>query len=376
MFTPIRAPAAIQAPSPPASHQGEVLCCAFSTREDWVVTGGWDGQVLQWDRRTGQVLTSWRAGEKPITAVAVSPDGRLVLTGSMEGLLGHWEVATQRRLSLFLAHTRPISAIRFSRDGGFMATSSWDGQVIVWNLEQDRSGRPLIGHQDIVAGCDFLPHGRKLLSWSYDGTLRLWEVAGGRELLRWSGHEDRIVAGAVSPDGRWFASASRDGAVIVWDAANQQEAGRHQQEVGEIRGCFFSSDAELLFVICSNGQALVLPVPDLQNESKLETGLNIQAFGISWTGEQMALGTSEGGVHFLRLEATAGRPVYVMPIETQELRPGMLARLLGRKQVRRVIRCTCPLCQQTFELARSDGRTAVCPECKRRLRVNSFRLSG
>ena len=359
---------------PTASHQGEVTCCAFAPGQTWAVSGGWDGQVVQWDRATGEQITSWRAGDKPVTACAVAPDGRRVVTGSMDGLLAEWDVTTQRRLSLFLAHTRPISAIVFAPDGQHFATSSWDRSIILWAAGRDRTNKTMAGHQDIVAGCRFTPDGRELVSWSYDGTLRRWETARACQLACWTAHPDRVTAGDVSPDGRWFASGSRDGSVALWDRATNQEVARQTAGPHEIRGCFFSPDAELLFAVPAQGEILTYRVPELASHTGQETGLAVQCASLLPTGEQLALGTDEGRLEFITLDAMADRPICVTAVETHEDRPGFLARLLGRQQFQRVFRCTCPICARLFELKSTDRRTAVCPACKRQLHVNQFTL--
>src|SRR5262245_30635661 len=94
----------------PHAHGGEVFALAFTPDGSHVLSGGWDGQLCQWDVETGQPVVAISTGAKPVSACAVSPDGRQWLSGSLEGVLAFWDAAEQTCLRKQLAHTRPISA--------------------------------------------------------------------------------------------------------------------------------------------------------------------------------------------------------------------------------------------------------------------------
>jgi len=90
--------------------------------------------------------------------------------------------------------------------------------------------------------------------------------------------------------------------------------------------------------------------------------------------EILAVGTVSGRVLFQTLPELAQVPVWVTAVESCESRPTFLQRLLGRERPIRVLRCTCPICHRVFELTQPGRRTAVCPDCHRRLHVNPFTI--
>ena len=86
-------------------------------------------------RRRGSAL---QVGRKPLSACAISPDGRQWLAGSIEGLLTIHDAETQELISGLTAHTRPISAIRYGPDGEQAATASWDRLVVLRTFGKER----------------------------------------------------------------------------------------------------------------------------------------------------------------------------------------------------------------------------------------------
>lgn len=354
-----------------ACHDGEVLACACTLDGAFVLSGGWDGHLRLWEMATGNHVAAVLTGNKPVTACCVSPDGRQWLSGSMDGLLATWDASTQQQRSIFLAHTRPISAILFAADGRTRATASWDRNLTLWNGAREREGQALTGHGDIVAGCRFTPDGQTLLSWSYDGTLRLWDLApkpSHRGTL--TGHTDRVTAGAASPDLRWASSGARDGELKLWDLSREREAASSKVSA-EVRACFFLLDGESLVAVDANGRLTVHALPDLAERRDLTARVPVQCAELSPSGAQIVLGCGDGRLRFVAVEGTDGAPLIVTATQTSKRSANFWQRLLGRSRVRRAYCCTCPACQQGFDLPGSlPGQPAPCPRCGRPLRFN------
>src|SRR5262245_16825958 len=122
---------------PAPKGAGEVHTCTFSPDGRYVLSGGWDGHLRQWNPADGTVLKALKVSDKPVSACAVSPNGGRWLSGTLEGFLACWDPLTQTRTSVFLAHNRPVSSIVFAPDSRTLATSSWDRQVILWDAARE-----------------------------------------------------------------------------------------------------------------------------------------------------------------------------------------------------------------------------------------------
>jgi WD40 repeat protein len=353
-------------------HGGEISSCCYSPDGQFVLSGGWDGHLRLWDAGSGAPVTSLRAGAKPVSACAIAPDGGQWLSGDLEGFLARWDAVTHRHIASFLAHPRPISAIVFASDGRALATASWDTKVGLWPLPQCSGGHTLGGHTDIVAGCRFTADAKNILSWSHDGTVRLWEASRrGRSIRTLTGHADRVNSAAVSPDSCWAASASRDGTLKIWDLAADRQAETLNLD-SEIKSCFFLLHGETLGTVESNGRLQLFSLPGLNVETELATGLGVECAEMAPAGNQVALGGSDGRVHFVALGGFDDVPLLVTATLTSKRTATPLQRLFGKSRVTRAYLCTCPACRKPFEFPdHLPAQPAPCPNCNRKLRVRT-----
>ena len=87
-------------------HEGEVFSCCYTPDGAFVLSAGWDGHLRLWEVSSGAHLTALKVGNKPLSACAVSPDGKRWVAGTMEGLLSFWDGHTHQLHSQAVARLR------------------------------------------------------------------------------------------------------------------------------------------------------------------------------------------------------------------------------------------------------------------------------
>lgn len=75
-----------------------------------------------------------RAGRR-LSALAVSPDGRLLARGHENGSVVIWDTESGSAVGPPLQGGGRITDITFSPDGHFLASANLDGSVILWDVE-------------------------------------------------------------------------------------------------------------------------------------------------------------------------------------------------------------------------------------------------
>lgn len=359
----------VTGPDAQESHEGEVLCCAFTPDGQAVLSGGWDGKIKLWDCRTGHTRQEIRASDKPISACAVSPDGRYLLSACLDGFLAHWDVKSGEKVSYFLAHWRPLSAISFGVDGQLLATASWDRNLNLWDLRAEREWQTLSGHQDVVSGCEYTPDGKQLVSWSHDGRFGIWDVPNGASQGFIEAHEDRVTAGAISPDGRWALSGSRDRQLKLWNLQSR-EVVKTRLFAEEIRACFFLLDGSTIAVVDVQGGISLHGLPNLDEQCAILTDCAVQQAALSPAGDLIALGCMDGQVRVVRIEGHDDEPLVTTPTESRHIRRRGIQKFLRLRSPELVYTSNCPVCRRQFETAAGElHRVQNCPSCGRRVRI-------
>jgi eukaryotic-like serine/threonine-protein kinase len=97
-----------------------------------ILAAGLDNsQVELWNPQMGQLP----AGAGKITAVAVSPDQRLLVTAGDDGEVNIWDAAKKEILLTLKHHNGPVKYAAFSKDGTLLLTTSADGMVQFWGIK-------------------------------------------------------------------------------------------------------------------------------------------------------------------------------------------------------------------------------------------------
>ena len=174
-------------------------------------TIGDDGIVRIWDLVTGQVLTRIGPGEGTKHVVALSADGSLVAAGDgpniqvwgartgevMVQLEGYWEDPEAKKN--WVGHKKEVTALAFSPDGKILASGAADATCLFWDLETHEVKYTAEGHWGAVTRLVFSQDGKTVLSGSSDTKIRSFRIPGGTFLAVYQGHLSTVNGVAFGP---------------------------------------------------------------------------------------------------------------------------------------------------------------------------------
>jgi WD40 repeat protein len=168
-----------------------------------------------------------------------------------------WDVAARQPLELPLSgHTSAVSAVAFSPDGRILATGGSDDMVVLHDAGTGATLGPPLDAGSYVNSVAFSPDGRRVGVGTQAGDNLIFDVVTGTELasLPGGGFVSNVI---FSPDGRRIATLAQD--ARVWDAATFAPIGSPMHpHVGPMQGAF-SPDGRLLAIV---GQAGIVGIWD------------------------------------------------------------------------------------------------------------------
>ncbi|MBI3723444.1 hypothetical protein HY251_05760 [bacterium] len=140
---------------------------------------GEGGSVLLQDSATGDIRRLARPDARArVSALAFSPDGKLLAWGREDGAVRVSDLADEKRVLVLSGHSSAVSCLAFSPDGNRLASGSVDCTALVWDMasalaraDAPPAPAPATGYEDVRAG-------ERYVFASSDGTLE--EVVGAR----------------------------------------------------------------------------------------------------------------------------------------------------------------------------------------------------
>ena len=306
------------------THQGSVTSTTFSPDGRFIATGSSDATATLWDIDTEEIRWTFthERREKSVTFdsghvqtfnrggigdIAFSPDGKYFATAGqrMDYSASLWDVETGQQLWC-VTHEKPIDAVAFSPDSTFMAIYYQDGTVGVlrvadgipgpetireekW-IDRNKGTAPVNHHEDISGRwVQFSSDGKHLAGLKVAGnSLTLWDVNTGEKIKELDGvkasgrnlvfspqghcfrlgctpdpeydtielwdeekrasftHSAHVDTAEMSPDGMLLATGGRDKTVKLWHVETQQCFQTLSGHIGRILSLTFSPDGTRL----------------------------------------------------------------------------------------------------------------------------------
>ncbi len=181
------------------------------------------------DVETKQEIRSLIGHTQPVTALAFSPNGKLLastgtvnLGSPVDGTVRLWDVASGSQLAFVETAPAGTSQLAFSPDGSMLAGAGGGGatlQVCLWDTITLSVLRNISGVFRMVA---FSPDGSRIATGKRDDKVYLMDVITGNEITSFDGHTGWIQSVAYSSDGQMLATGGEDQTIKVRNAQNGQ----------------------------------------------------------------------------------------------------------------------------------------------------------
>ena len=204
-------------------HQARINVLALQRSGVRAASGDDRGGVFLWNTDSGRAVRTLSAEGSGVSAMAFSPNDRLLAVARKDGSLSVTDVDTGTMVQTLPRQPRPVAAVAYSNDATKMITVDTSGLVQLWNAATSALqgslglGELQASDEDIIEGnwvsCRFWP-GDRLFYVRFPYTRpKLWDTATLEPVLFFS--EDEVVA--PMNDGGVLATLNRAGSVRVDD---------------------------------------------------------------------------------------------------------------------------------------------------------------
>ena len=189
------------------------------------LVGGADGKIHIWELETGKELPGFVQHTRILGRIALLPDGREAISCCLtsrggdapeEKVIRRWNVETLKEVNTYPIPDRdkPITSLAVSPDGQGFLVGSRDG--ITWrSLRQNGSSRDLALAGGPFTALAWVANDRFVTAGA-DGVLRLWDLPWKKELQQLGRGVDLVSELTYSPAKNLLLSASRDRTARIW----------------------------------------------------------------------------------------------------------------------------------------------------------------
>jgi len=277
---------------------------AFSPDGKMLATAG--VTVMIWNMDTLTAESGWPLAEDRVLIsdddVTFSPDGKTLVTASSEfGNINVWDVAGRRRLPEFRLGVS-VSSVVFNHRGDLLAFGLGDGTIRLWDVgRMEEVERLWAGRERTVTRLAFTKDDARLISVAEE--VLVWDMSGEQQIGRLLGkHPSGISDVAFSPDGRYIVSCDGAGGPVTIRDARSGELINHpfRGAVNGARALSFSRDGKLLAVIADveSDDGPVAQVWDFEKGRLISTpegpgNKNVGKAALSPDGKLLAIGSDE-----------------------------------------------------------------------------------
>jgi WD40 repeat protein len=215
--------------------------------------------VCLWDLASRALLQTIRITDKgTISALAVSPDGKIVATCppivDRRALTIHlWDAATGKVIRILDGSSDELFdflkvTLAFAPDGKQLAVTCGMARVRLWDVPTGKELQPIQGISWWVSGTSFSPDGKRLAIG--DGhAVRLYDLDTGKDCHPLLGGTGGITGLAFSADGKFLATSDSGSVIRLWDPRTGKERRQIHFDKSEFSELNFAPGGNSLFAL-------------------------------------------------------------------------------------------------------------------------------
>ena len=229
------------------------------------------------DRKTKQVLHTFKGDQKTIKTIAFSPDSRYVVTGADDYTIYIYDLLKMKRVAILRDTMLNPYSLAFTSDGKKLISGNKDKVIRIWDFEDKKLIQRLGGEANVIYNISLSPNGESLAiidapSFGNKGNIKVLDLKRNYVSKRF---ESENIGKNIkySPDGKYLIAGCYKNGIGVWDVIINKRL-EVFEKLEKATSFAISPDGKIM--VCSNSDA---KSPELQLYS-FPGGVKINTFPI------------------------------------------------------------------------------------------------
>ncbi len=229
------------------------------------------------DRKTKQVLHTFKGQKASIKTIAFSPDSRYLITGADDNTVFVYDLLNMKFVGKLTDKMSYPAGLIFTSDGKKLVSGNYDKVIRIWNFEERKLIQKLGGVANVIYNIALSPNGQSLAvtgtpGFGGGGFIQVLDLKRGNVAKSF----DANILGMdirYSPDGKYMVAGTYNKGIGVWDVLTSQKIEAFERHD---KATAFAISPDSKIMVCSNRDA---SYPDMTLYSFPE-GEPIKTFGL------------------------------------------------------------------------------------------------
>ncbi len=232
-------------------HRGRVNSVIFGP-QDTVISGGEDGQVIQWNwanprDRQGIPLNSWQVSALTFDSAL---DGDTLAVAGGDGRIYLVSLTQQFQPKVLVHHQAAVMALAVNVPEKLLVSGSQDRTIRLWSWPSGRLSHTITAPKVSITALACHPQDGRIVSGDAQGNMNVWAASQPEQGTLIQRFPHPITALALSPNGQWLAVGTESGQLtlmnLAWWGLDGQEPGQSMHHAWSVTALAFTPDSRMI----------------------------------------------------------------------------------------------------------------------------------